>query len=97
MNPSIPIRGCTDSDGVLRLEIPLNRPDEDLEVVIQIQPATRGDPKAFIGVITDPTFEAPSDSTGWPAGYFERVVGAIKDPAFDRPPQGEYPKPVDFD
>ena len=38
--------------------------------------------------------EAP---LGYPAGWFERVVGSIKDDEFRRPPQGEFEKRRDFD
>jgi hypothetical protein len=31
-----------------------------------------------------------------PHDYFD-LIGSIKDPTFVRPPQGEYPKPVDLE
>jgi hypothetical protein len=36
------------------------------------------------------------DDRGWPPGYF-RLAGSIDDETFMRPPQGELPKPVEFE
>lgn len=33
-------------------------------------------------------------NTAWPADYFDTTFGSIDDPSFERPPQGDMPKPV---
>jgi hypothetical protein len=35
-------------------------------------------------------WDADADSFAWPPGWFEATAGAITDPTFVRPPQGEY-------
>jgi hypothetical protein len=39
----------------------------------------------------------PSETMGWPAGYFEQTFGSITDDTFDRPVQGDLPKAVDLE
>jgi hypothetical protein len=79
---TIHVHGKTNSNGILHIEVPLGRPDVEYEVEL----------------IAQPVEEVPKvDAKGWPEGYFERVVGAIKDETFERHPQGDYPKPVEFD
>ncbi len=75
----------TGKDGSLRLEIPLGRPEAEFDVVIVVQPKT-----------TSVNAESPEDR-GWPPGYFESTYGSITDESFVRHPQGELPKPVEFE
>jgi hypothetical protein len=75
----------TGKDGVLHVSIPLGTPEADFEVVLVVQP--RG---------TEPSSPTPEE-LGWPAGYFDRTFGSITDETFERPPQGELPKPLDLD
>jgi hypothetical protein len=70
-------------DGVLHVSVPMGTPDADYDVVLVVQPK---ETKAA----------ATPEDLGWPPGYFD-VVGSIDDPTFVRPPQGEFPKPVEFD
>jgi virulence-associated protein VagC len=37
----------------------------------------------------------PTKATSWPEGFFEAI--AIRDPAFERPPQGAMPPAPSFD
>jgi hypothetical protein len=72
----------TGKDGTLSLRIPLGKPEAEYEVLVVVQPRT--------------TAATPEDH-GWPPHYFENTFGAIADDTFVRPPQGELPKPVEFD
>lgn len=71
----------TGKDGVLTLRISLGRPDAEFDVVIVAQPSSP---------LGQPM------TAGWPAGYWS-LAGSIDDDTFDRPPQGELPRPVDLE
>jgi hypothetical protein len=72
----------TGKDGMLSLRIPLGKPEAEYEVLVVVQPRS--------GATTP-------EERGWPPGYFENTFGAIADDTFVRPPQGELPRPVEFD
>jgi len=72
----------TGKDGALSLRIPLGQPDAVYEVVVVVQPRA---------VVTTP------EEGGWPPGFFEKTYGSIDDETFERPPQGELPRTVEFD
>jgi hypothetical protein len=74
----------TGKDGVLHVSVPLGTPDADYDVLLVVQPNE-----------TKPAVVSPED-LGWPPGYFD-LAGSIDDETFVRPPQGEMPKPVEFD
>lgn len=74
----------TDKNGTLLLRIPLGKPEAEYEVVLVVQP------KGISSKAKTP------EELGWPPGYFD-LAGSIDDETFQRPPQGELPKPVDFD
>ena len=69
-------------DGMLSLHIPAGRPETDFDVVVVLQPRN-GTPEAH--------------DNGWPPGFLDRTFGSIQDETFERPPQGELPKPPVFD
>jgi hypothetical protein len=71
----------TGKDGTLSLRIPLGKPEVEYEVLVVVQPSS---------VATTP------EERGWPPGYFD-LAGSIDDETFVRPPQGELPKPVEWD
>lgn len=73
-----------DKDGTLRLRIPLGKPEAEYEIVLVVQPKRA------------PSKTATPEELGWPPGYFD-LAGSIVDETFQRPPQGEMPKPVDLD
>jgi hypothetical protein len=54
------------SDGVLRLEVPVDVMNTELEVVLVLQP-----------MASAPT-NTP-EARGWPQGYFEEVIGSLPD------------------
>jgi hypothetical protein len=72
----------TGKDGMLSLRIPLGKPDAEYDVLVVVQPTAAA---------TTP------EERGWPPGYFEKTFGSIADDTFVRPPQGELPRPADFD
>ncbi|HWG43503.1 MAG TPA: hypothetical protein VN688_12015 [Gemmataceae bacterium] len=74
----------TDKDGTLQLRIPLGKPETEYEVTVMMQPKET------------PAKTPTPEELGWPPGYFD-LAGSIDDETFTRPPQGEMPKPVDFD
>jgi len=74
----------TGKDDVLHVSIPLGTPEADFEVVLVVQPKE-----------TQPKSATPEE-LGLPAGYFD-LAGSIDDETFVRPPQGELPKPVEFE
>ncbi len=59
-------------DGILRLELPLDITNQDLEVVIVVQTQR----------------SEPVDANGWPLGYFEETYGSLADHPIERPDQG---------
>ena len=75
----------TGNDGSLSLVVPLDQPDREYEMVIVFQP-----------IETTAPAQTPEER-GWPPGYFEKTYGSIDDETFFRHPQGELPKPVEFD
>jgi hypothetical protein len=74
----------TGKDGVLHVSIPLGTPEADFEVVLVVQPKETG------------AVSGTPEEDGWPPGHFD-LAGSIDDETFVRPPQGELPKPVDFE
>ena len=74
----------TGKDGVLHVRVPLGTPDADFDVVLVVQPKE-----------AKPSPATPEE-LGWPPGYFD-LAGSIDDETFARPPQGDLPKPVEFD
>ncbi len=44
-----------------------------------------------------PSGAATPEGNAWPPGYFENTFGSITDETFERPPQGELPKPVELE
>jgi hypothetical protein len=74
----------TGKDGVLHINLPVGTPDADFDVVLVVQPKH------------DETRQGVSVTHGWPPGYFDNTFGSITDETFVRYPQGELPKPIDW-
>lgn len=72
----------TGKDGSLSLVIPLGDPEREYNVVVVVEPKS------------GPT---PLHEQDWPPVYFDRTYGSIEDETFERPPQGELPKAVEWD
>jgi hypothetical protein len=64
----------TGPDGVLKLEVPLNMPDTDLDVTLMVQPRKNS---------------APKNREEW-LQFINDTAGSIDDPSFFRHEQGEY-------
>lgn len=74
---TVTLRSHVGSDGVLRLEVPVDFKDADLEIILVIQPQ-------------DVAPQKPED-LGWPPGFFEQTYDALADDAmFFRHDQGEF-------
>lgn len=56
------------SDGVMKLEIPTNLADQEVEIVVVIQPLT----------------SEPVDAQGYPDGYFEETYGSFAEAPLER-------------
>jgi len=71
---SFSLHARVSEDGILKIEIPTDLADTDVEVVVIFHP-----------VITTADKAHPS----WPKDFFEKTVGSIPDFP-ERAPQGEY-------
>jgi hypothetical protein len=76
MMQSVKLRSHVGKDGILKLEIPLNLVDTDLEIMVVFQPVTS-------------TAPGPEDS-GWPANFFEQTYGSFRTEPLIRESEGEY-------
>ena len=66
-------RGHTTREGTLNISVNVGIPDADVAVVVHVKPW----PGPHIATVS-----------GWPAGYFERVIGSMPD--LQRAPQGSF-------
>ncbi len=80
---SIQLKTRVGTDGVLKLEIPVEVTETDLDVLVVFQPLARR-----------PT--ADPDKLGWPAGFFETVAGGWQGEPLVRAPQGDYEDRADL-
>jgi hypothetical protein len=76
MMQSVKLRSHVGKDGILKLEIPLNLVNTDVEVMVVFQPVTT-------------TAPGPADS-GWPANFFEQTYGSFRDEPLFRESEGAY-------
>lgn len=72
---AIKLQAHVGSDGILKLEVPVDVTDEDVEIIVTIKPIHKME---------------STDDLGYPLGYFEETYGAFADDPLERPPQGEY-------
>lgn len=75
---SIQVKAHVGPDGILRLQVPAEFRDTDVEARVVLQPASQNGAKV------------EKDERGWPVGFFEATAGSIPDETFKRWPQGEY-------
>jgi hypothetical protein len=71
---TIKLTSRTDSTGKLHLELPTSLADQNVEVVVVVQP----------------TNDEPRDALGWPVGYFEETYGIFADDPIERGDQGTF-------
>ena len=75
---SIGLRTRVGQDGILRLEIPLETREAELEVLVVVQPL-------------DETGEETADGNeDWPSFFLEEIAGGWQGEPLVRPEQGEY-------
>ena len=74
---SIQLKTRVGTDGVLKLEIPVEVTETDLDVLVVFQPVAQRP-------------NAVSDKLGWPVGFFETVAGGWQGEPLARAPQGDY-------
>ncbi|MEO0456148.1 MAG: hypothetical protein AAF152_06130 [Cyanobacteria bacterium P01_A01_bin.114] len=72
---TIRLQSHVGDDGVLRLQIPIELQDQDLEILLVYQPIA---------------IKSKVSSSAWPSGFFEETAGCLQDDPLVRPPQGEY-------
>ena len=65
---TLTMKARSGKDGVVRLEIPTDKADHDLEIVVVMQ------------TIED----EPLDAMGYPIGYFEETYGSFSDNPLER-------------
>ena len=65
---TITLKARPDADGVLRLEIPVSVIDQDVEIVLVMNPLPK----------------QPLDEMGYPIGYFDATYGSLADDPIER-------------
>jgi hypothetical protein len=65
---TLTLKARADKDGILRLEIPTDQADQELEIVLVMQ------------TIVD----EPVDAMGYPIGYFDETYGSFADDPIER-------------
>jgi len=65
-----------DSNGIIRLELPLGSANEEFELAIVVSPKPTAN-----GTAKTKTLE----ELGWPPGFFEKTYGSIGDDTFCEP------------
>lgn len=69
---TLTLKARAGKDGVLRLEIPTNQADQELEIVLVMQ------------AISDEVTDEPVDEMGYPIGYFDETYGSMADDPIER-------------
>lgn len=70
------LRSYVGKDGILRLEVPLDMREQDLDVLVVLSPFSRQGPGAWRDDL-------------WPPGFFDSTAGAFRDEPLERRDQGE--------
>lgn len=65
---TLTLKARTDKDGIVRLEIPTDATDQEMEIVVVMQPVE----------------EELLDEMGYPPGYFEETYGMFADDPIER-------------
>lgn len=68
------LKARTDSEGLVKLEIPTDLADQDFEIVLVMQPLS----------------SKPVDAMGYPIGYFEKTYGSFADEPLERDQPTEF-------
>ncbi len=81
---SITLRSHVGEDGVLKLQVPLDVTNTDLEVMVIVQP------------IADTSQLEAAQEKSWSPGFFEEVIGGWEGEPLVRESQGEYEDREEF-
>jgi hypothetical protein len=65
---TLTLKARADKDGIIRLEIPTDTADREMEIVLVMQPME----------------SEPVDEMGYPIGYFEETYGIFADEPLER-------------
>jgi hypothetical protein len=65
---TLTMKARSDKDGIVRLEIPTDRADYDVEIVVVMQTVE----------------DEPLDAMGYPIGYFDETYGSFADNPLER-------------
>jgi hypothetical protein len=65
---TILLKARTDHDGIVKIEVPTNLVDREIEIVLVLQPLT----------------PEPLDEMGYPIGYFEETYGSFANDPLER-------------
>ena len=71
---SVQIKSHVGKDGILRLQVPVDISDQEMEVLLVLQPV-------------DQKTADMSESSGWPPDFFKITAGAFKNNPFKREAQ----------
>lgn len=66
-------------DGILKIQMPVDITDQEVDVVVVVQPRLKFEPGVDM-----------LEARGWPPGFFEKTAGAWQGDPLTRPPQGKY-------
>ena len=80
---TIQMAGKSGPDGVLHVNVPVGTAETEFDVVVILQAKPTATP------------DSP-ESRGWPPGFFENTAGKWEG-EFERPPQGEFEKRLEFE
>ncbi len=76
---SIQLTSHVGKDGILKIQMPVDITDQEVDVVVVVQPRLK----------FEPAVDTP-EARGWPPGFFEKTAGAWQGDPLTRPPQGKY-------
>ena len=84
MRKTLRLSGMAGADKVLHLDVPVDAPNTEYEVLVVVEPRRSGQQSG-------PTHLA------WPLDFIERTAGSIDDDTFLRQPQGQYEERLDLE
>ncbi|MCP4112750.1 MAG: hypothetical protein GY749_45685 [Desulfobacteraceae bacterium] len=75
---SMQLKSNVGKDGILRLQVPINMPEQEIEIVLVIQPVHKQTENQYHTI-----------ERGWPDNFFKDIVGAWSGDLV-RPSQGNF-------
>ncbi len=94
---SITVQSHIGKDGILRLQVPDEFRDVDVQVTLALEESYKNGSTKSQEIIADKPMtidelETQAQSNGWPAGFFRQTAGAWLGEPLERPEQGEFEK-----